>query len=373
MRTAHAKTKSRVWRHRGYLMEQANTNKGKNLLSAQDTALFCSQVALVLKSGIPLHDGISAIYENLDNHKAKEIFNEINEKVERNGTLHKALEESGIFPDYMVNMVDIGERTGKLDDVMESLSLYYEREDSLKKRIKSAVLYPFILIMMMGIVIGVLVVQVLPIFNQVFENLGSQMSAVSTLVMDIGLTAAMVALVIIGILVLIIIGMFIYSKTKAGTNFFSRFFSKFPLTRKLAEKIASGRFASVISMMVSSGYNTEEAIELAPRIINNDRVNEKIGKCKKLIDGGSSFADALFKVQIFSGIYSRMVGIGFKTGAVDTVMKKLADIYDEEIDDSFNNVISIIEPTMVAVMCIVIGIILMSVMLPLMGVMSTIG
>ncbi len=355
-------------------MEQKNSSKNKSkLLSAQDTALFCSQVALVLKSGIPMHDGISAIYENLDDHKAKEIFNQIHETVELNGTLHVALEESGIFPDYMVNMVNIGERTGKLDDVMESLAVYYEREDSLKKRIKSAVLYPFILILMMAIVIGVLVVQVLPIFNQVFENLGSQMSAVSTLVMDIGLTAATIALVIIGILVVIIIAMFIYSKTKTGTNFFSRFFSKFPLTRKLTDKIASGRFASVISMMVSSGYNTEEALEIAPNIIGNERVNEKILKCKKLIEEGSSFADALFKVQIFSGIYSRMVGVGFKTGAIDTVMKKLADIYDEEIDESFNNVISVIEPTMVAIMSIVIGIILMSVMLPLMGVMSTIG
>lgn len=341
-------------------------------LAAADISLFCAQVALILKSGIPLYDGISALCESGADDESRAVFRQIDETVKATGSLYEALKDVKIFPGYMVNMIHIGEKSGKLEDVMESLSRYYDSEDKLKKSIKSAVLYPAILLVMMVVVIAVLVVKVLPIFDQVFRTLGTEASPSAT-IMNIGIIAGQVALILVLAVLVVVLAMFLYSRTKSGSVRFAGFSSRFFLTRKLSEKIAAGRFASATAMMLSSGYDMDQALELIPDIIDNPVVVQKVERCKELLGEGTSFADAVVRAGIFSGVYAKMIGIGFQTGALDTVMRKLAAIYEDEIDDTVSKMVSVIEPTIVAVLSVIIGIILLAVMLPLMGIMSSIG
>lgn len=355
------------------MQEIRQTAKTNKTITAGDTAIFCTQVALILKSGIPLYDGVPALCENVDDESTRAVFQKIDETVKETGSLYQGLKAAGVFPSYMVNMVNIGEKSGKLEDVMESLAAYYEREDKLKSSIRGAILYPLILIVMMAVVIGVLIVKVLPIFNQVFQELGSEMSATSTMVMNIGMAVGKYALILLGVVIVVLLVLFLYSKTKRGGQKFDGFFGRFFLTKKLSQKIASGRFASITAMMLSSGYDVDQTLDMIPDIITNKTVIDKVAECKKLTRQGETFATAIVKVGLFSGVYARMISVGFSTGSMDTVMKKLADIYEEEIDDSVNSMVSIIEPTMVAVLSIIIGAILLSVMLPLMGIMSSIG
>lgn len=355
------------------MMNRHKKSAGFPPLAASDISLFCSQTALILKAAIPLQDGIAAIQENIDSSSGKELLKEIETNIAENGSLYTALANTGAFPSYMVNMVNIGEKSGKLDDVMEALALYYDREDTLKKRVKSAVLYPFILILMMAAVIAVLVIKVLPVFNQVFQDLGSNVSSSSAAVMNIGIAIGKYAFIVILVLAILVIAAVIFAKTKKGAELCADLISSFAVTRRLSGKIAAARFASVMSMLISSGYDTSEALELVPKVMKNKTVIHKIEKCKMSIQKGSSFAQAVTEVRMFPGIYSSMIHIGSKTGNLDTVMKKLAGIYDEDVDTSIGNVVSVIEPVMVGVLSVIIGSILLSVMLPLMGIMSSIG
>ena len=348
--------------------------RGKNNpLSSNDVSLFCSQVVMILKAAIPLQEGIGAISENIETAEGKKLIFEMKEELERNSSLSAALSKTGAFPDYMVNMVRIGEKAGKLDNVVEALAGYYAREDRLRRRVRSAILYPLILALMMAAVIAVMVVKALPAFHAVFLDMGGDMSAASGAVIGVGMAMGQSALVAVLILAAFLIAVMILSSTDAGSRRMAGFAARFGPARRLSEKIASARFASILSMMLSAGYDTSEALELIPDIIADRTVLGKIKKSREAADAGEPFAKALDAAQLFPGIYSSMIHVGVKTGSLDTVMNHLADLYTEDADDSINRAVSVIEPVMVAVLSIVIGAILLSVMLPLMGIMSSIG
>ena len=343
------------------------------MLTEKALAIFCSQIGLILRSGINLYEGVASMAEDADDAQSRQLLEQIGGQLKDHVTLHLALKSTGIFPDYMVNMIDIGEKTGRLEDVMQSLALYYEREDRLKKRIKSAVLYPTVLVAMMAVVIVVLLSRVMPVFEKVFQDLGTSMSGVAVVLMNAGIAASKYSMIILGVLAVLVVALWLYSRTEAGGLAFSRFVARFPMTRRLSQKISSGRFASAFSLMLSSGYDTEEALAVIPSVVPNDYVRQKIAQISEKAASGVSMADAVGKAGIFTGLYSKMVSLGFKTGNNDEVMKKLSAIYEEESEDALSNIVSVLEPALVAVLAIVIGIILISVMLPMIGIMSAIG
>jgi type IV pilus assembly protein PilC len=161
--------------------------RSKKRLPLDECALFCEQVSLILSAGIPLYDGVEALADSFDDTQSKEAFRKLDADVKETGSLYQATRRAGIFPDYMVGMIHIGEQTGKLDSVMRALSEYYLREDKIRRAIRSAVTYPLGLIAMMAIVIIVLVARVLPIFERVYANLGSSLSASTNAVMRCGM------------------------------------------------------------------------------------------------------------------------------------------------------------------------------------------
>ncbi len=355
------------------MKNEENSNSKKSVISAEDTSLFCSQLAMILKSGIHLQDGISAIGETIANPKARKIVEQLGESVSSNTPLHQALRQSGFFPKYMVNMIEVGEKSGKLDEVMDALAIYYHREDQLKKNIRSAIFYPVILVLMMSAVIAILVIQVLPIFNQVFDNLGSDLSVFSTVMLKVGVGIARYSFFVILALLIIALAAFFYSRTAKGAAWFAKVFSRIGPTKKISAKIASARFASVMAMMLSSGYDTDQAMELAPKVVSNDLIANKILQVRQQTAEGKSFTEAIIQAELFPGIYGRMVSVGTRVGSLDTVMTKLAELYNEEADRSINRAVSLIEPVLVGILSVIIGAILLSVMLPLVGIMSSIG
>lgn len=343
------------------------------MLTPNELSTFSAQVAMILKSGIPVAEGISIMYEDTENTQGHDILKGILDHVEAGEPLYAALASTGRFPKYMQDMVEIGEQSGKLDEVLDSLVEYYEREENITSSIRSAVTYPMVMIVMMILVIGVLVVKVLPIFNQVFAQLGSELTGFSRAVMDFGSSLGQYSAVIVGVIAVLVAALLIMRSTKAGRALFVRFKASFFLTRRLAAKIASGRFASAMAMMLASGMDTDRALDMVERLVDNPAIHEKITACRKLVSEGGSFSEALSKTEIFTGVYARMVSIGFKTGAADVVMKKLADGYEKEVDAQIGGMIGVLEPTLVAILSVIVGMILLSVMLPLMGIMSSIG
>lgn len=351
--------------------ENKNLKKNKEL-SSEELALFCDQVSLILEAGIPLYDGFETLANEACNDDAKKIFENISKSLLKQGSLYYAIKDIDIFPKYMVNMINIGEETGKLDDVLKSLSTYYTKADRTKKAVKSAVSYPIVLLCMMSAVSILIVTRILPIFEEIFKNLGADISGNGKTILSMAKT---LGYVVFGVtLAILVIAITIYLIAKTGyRNKMLKVFGKLPFMKKIFMKMSQASFSSVMSMMLSSGYSLEKALELAPEIVSEEYTKEKIINCQKLVAQGKGIAESLTEIEIFDGITNRMIGVGYKAGALDSVMKKISDKYEEEAAESIEKIVSIIEPTLVAIMSIIIGGILIAVMLPLANIMSQIG
>lgn len=340
--------------------------------SNMEVSSFCGQIALILKSGISSIEGITIMLEDASSGEEKEILQAILENIQETGSLYQALTNVGPFPSYMLHMIEIGEETGTLDEVMAALSEHYDREDSISKSIKNAVTYPLIMAGMMVVVIIVLLVKVMPIFNQVFIQLGTEMTGFSRTLMNMGNTINRYSIVFIVILATIVAFILYGTRTASGKRNLRKLGYNFKFTRSIYEEIAACRFASGMALTLSSGLNPERSMELVTALNDDANFQKKIDSCQNLINDGKDLSEALYSTGVFTGMYARMASIGSKTGSMDQVMDKIAGLYQDDIDNRMNNGLAVLEPTLVIALSLIVGVILLSVMLPLMGIMSSI-
>ncbi|MGI6095159.1 MAG: type II secretion system F family protein [Lachnospiraceae bacterium] len=333
---------------------------------------FCGQIALILKSGISSMEGLTIMLEDATSSDEKSILEALLANIQETGSLYEALASLNIYPPYMLHMVQIGEETGTLDEVMQSLQSHYEREDSIKKSIRNSVTYPMIMTGMMAVVILVLLVKVMPVFNQVFIQLGTEMTGFSRILMNIGTAVNRYSAVFILILAALAGFIFYGTRTASGRELLRKLGYKLAFTRAIYEELAACRFASGMALTLSSGLNPERSMELVNSLNDDPVFQKKLDHCQRKIDEGEDLSQALFTSGIFTGIYARMASIGSKTGAIDQVMEQIAQLYQDDIDTRMNNVLAILEPTLVILLSLIVGVILLSVMLPLMGIMSSI-
>ncbi|MCR5784139.1 MAG: type II secretion system F family protein [Eubacterium sp.] len=345
----------------------------KRTLSNTEIASFCSQCALLFKSGITPVESMYIMLEDTKDSAGIAIIQGILDECEKGERFANAIETSGRFPDYVVKMIRLGEESGNLDVCMQSLADYYEREEEIAQSIKSAITYPVIMVAMMIVIMIVLVSKVLPIFNQVFEQLGTEMTGLSKSLLVFGQVINKYIIVVIAVLVILAALYVAATKSEKGKKAAKRFFNKFPLTRGFYTKVAAGRFASGMALALSSGLDTVSSLEMVAEIIEHPETVKKINDCRDHITEGYDFAESVAGAGIFTTIYNRMISVGFKSGASDSVMKQISVSYDKEINKKLVSIIAIIEPTLVIVLSVIVGLILLSVILPLMGIMSSIG
>lgn len=340
--------------------------------SNMELSSFCGQIALILKSGISSMEGITIMLEDAAAGDEKTVLEQLLSNMQETGSLYQALESSGCFPSYMLHMVEIGEETGTLDEVMGALQNHYEREDTIIKSIRSSITYPMIMTGMMAVVVIILLVKVLPIFNQVFIQLGTEMSGFSRVLMNIGTAINRYSVVFIVILVLLAAFIFYGTRTGSGKKLFKSLGYKIKFTRTIYEQMAACRFASGMALTLGSGLNPERSMELVASLNDDPVFRQKIEKCQNHINEGAELTEALLTSGMFTGVYARMASIGSKTGSMDQVMEQIAGLYQDEIDTRMNNLLAVLEPTLVVLLSLIVGVILLSVMLPLMGIMSSI-
>lgn len=354
-----------------YNFMKKNTEK-KEYISPQEISLLCQQILLILKSDIPLEDGLLALCEDAENVQGKSILDKIYNGLKDFKPLYQAFDECGVFPPYMVGMLEIGEKSGKLENTVSELAAFYEREDKLNRSVMGAVAYPLFLITMMTIVLTVLVWKILPIFRQIINGFGENTASATAGIMNVGEKLGIFSLVLAVLLLVVTACIYISVKTGRGGFASNKILNSIPIMKKVSFKMSLSRFASVMYTMFESGYRAEDALHMVKNIIEDDTVNKKIEICRQKVDSGESLLDSLIDTKLFVGVYARMIGIGFRTGGIDTVMKKLSEIYGEEARNSIDNMVAVIEPVLVGVLSVLIGIVLISVMLPLIGAMAAI-
>ena len=340
--------------------------------SNMELASFCGQLALILKSGISSLEGLTIMLEDAASPEEKEILEAILEKMQETGNLYQSLDSVKLYPSYMLHMVEIGEETGTLDEVMQALQNHYEREEMISKSIRNSITYPMIMTGMMAVVVVVLLVKVMPIFNQVFIQLGTEMTGFSRMLMNVGNAINHYSLAFVILLVIIAILILYGTRADSGRSMFRKIAYKLKFTRAVYEEIAVCRFASGMALTLSSGLNPDRSMELVNSLNDDPVFQKKIDACKGQIDECNYLSQSLFTSGMFTGIYARMVSIGSKTGTMDQVMEQVASLYQEDIDNRMNNILAVLEPTLVILLSLIVGVILLSVMLPLMGIMSSI-
>ena len=219
------------------------------------------------------------------------------------------------------------------------------------------------MIAMMAAVIVVLVSRVMPIFEQVYVELGSEMTGFAASLLRLGNHLNRYSFIFVSILCVILLLYLFATRTQGGKRTTARFLNWFPLTRRFYESVACERFASGMALTLSSGMDTYSSLDMKQKILN----------CKEAIHAGANFAEALTGAGIFNHLYSQMVSVGFRSGNVDMVLRKIADRYEENTNRRLQSIIAVLEPTLVIILSVIVGLILLSVILPLMGIMTSIG
>lgn len=333
-------------------------------LDTKEMVSFCSQLALILKSGLPIYDGLSAIYEHEpSNTYVKNIMDDL----ANNATFEEALINSKCFDESFIQMVSVGEKSGYLDQVMESNALYYERLDSANAKIKETALYPLLLVFLLCIVMGVVVFFVLPVFQRLLEQMTLTLSPFSKTMMSIGQGLGICGFIVF--VVLIIIGLVWYRKQKAQFNSHLRL----PFMKTINQKIALSQMTYALFLLTSSGYKLDDTFDTLYQLVQDKSLKEKLLQCKQAISEEETFEDAILSSNLYTGLSGKILYAGCKSGNVEPALEKLSTLYEEEVDNEITVALNRMEPMIVASVSVFIGILILSIMLPLISMLSNIG
>ena len=334
-------------------------------------SLFFNSLGVLLKAGIPIQNCLSLMLEDSKDDRLTEILSKLNAEIQITFQLHLAMQKIGLFPQYAIQMVKIGETSGRLEAVCESLADYYEQRDTITTQIKHSILNPVILICVVSVVITFLVLKVLPIFKDIYAQLGIYMEQNSMI-----LAALMIgkAAMILSLTLLLFLGICaLMTLFPTGRKRVLHMIGKVPKIEKIISGILVSQFSSVLSMLLQSGMDPERALDLSSSIIQNEILDDKLISCKKDFKNGTSIAESLAKNQIFSSFHTSILLTSAKAGATDQALKKLSEQILESSMESLENVMGLIEPILVAVLSVIIGVILLCIMLPLIGILSSMG
>ena len=341
---------------------------------AQYLPIFCRELYQLVRTGIPIAEGLSMLREDETDSDARSWLDALCTSTEEGMPLAAALRESGAFPAYMTDMVALAEETGRLEDVLLSLQRHYDRQLRMAADIRGAVAVPVTLFAVMVAVVILLVTLVLPVFDRVFAQLGVRMGAVATGMMNAGAVLAKAGTGIAIALVVIAAAALAVALARPLREKFTAWFRRSFGGRGILGQMAVSRFASSMSMAVASGLSMEESVALSAKLCGGAReIDEKTEQCRKDIEEGGSPADALAKSGLFSGRDCRLLKLAEQTGSLPDTLEDLAQRQEEESLRRIDRTVGAIEPAIVVITSALAGVILLSVMLPLMGLLSTIG
>ncbi|MCR4843022.1 MAG: type II secretion system F family protein [Eubacterium sp.] len=348
-------------------MSKTNQNY---LLSDSELASFFEHISMLLSAGIPPREGVQILMSNAHSREEKKLLGDIYESLDRGERFHEALKSSGAFPEYVNSLMTLGESSGNMDVVTSALADHYRHADEVRTDMKNAVTYPIIMVAVMIVVMVVLITQVLPVFEQVFEQLGTTMTGLSAALLSAGRALESFAVVILAVIAVLAAACLVLLRGNSRTGFVKGLSGVIPGIKKFLREESAARFASGMALALKSGMDTFTALELCEDIVEYVPIREGIVWIKERLGQGASFEDALTEAGIFDPIYNKMVGVGFTAGNMDAVMEKIADEYDRSAKRRIEYYVGVIEPTLVIILSLVVGLILLSVVLPLIGIMS---
>lgn len=342
-------------------------------LTSDEVSYFCEQLSLVLNAGMSFNDGFEILCEDMDDKKILSLCTAMRDELNNEKTLSEAMESTKAFPEYAVKMVKIGEMTGRLEKVLGGLSDYYDARAEMARTIRSSVLHPLMLLVMMTAVIVVLITLVLPMFGEIFSQFDSSVGEAVKSTVDLAYGVGTVMLIVLLVIIAICVIIAILSRIPSTRRKLSNFVAVFPPTKRMSKRFSLSKIADAISMMVDSGIAPDETLENAANLIDDKKLSKKLLECRERVLGGEYFADIISTAGIFPAMNARSLKLAYSSGSFEKAWKKLAEQCGDAAMESASSIVAFIEPAIVIVLTTVIGAILLTVMIPLMNIMSVLG
>ena len=345
--------------------------------SGRELSAFCLQISILLKAAVPLDEGLYLMAEDAPTEEEKKLLHTMGEDVELGDPFFESLERTGAFPPYVVRMAKLGQQSGTLDQMMESLADYYEKEYYMMKNIRNAITYPVMMVGMLLIVLFVLFTRVMPVFEQVYAQLGVQMSPLSQAASRLGGILSGAALVVFALLAVAVLIAAIAAGVGKELTIAHKLMERLKRNSKTALAAAGRRFTAVLALTIRSGMELDKGMELARELarelVDNGTVAEKIDVCSEKLQLGEGYYEAMKESGLFSSFHIQLIKVGVRSGKMDEVLQEISDDYEQQADASIDAMVARLEPTLVAVLAVAVGLILLSVMLPLAGILAGVG
>jgi type IV pilus assembly protein PilC len=343
-------------------------------ISSKDIAIFTRQFSVMIDAGLPLVQCLDILGQQQENKGFQKIILQVRQDVEGGSSLAEAMRKHPqAYDDLYVNMVAAGEAGGILDTILQRLSAYIEKSVKLKGQVKSALIYPVAVITIAVIVVYVILWKVIPVFAALFAGLGAELPFLTQMVVGmsnfIGDFWWLIFLVIGGT----IFAVYQYYQTEQGRYNIDKVMLKLPVFGMLLRKIAVARFCRTLGTLLASGVAILESLEITARTSGNAILEEAIMSVRKEVEEGKTIAEPLARTEQFPPMVCQMIGVGEQTGAMDTMLNKIADFYEDEVDAAVEGMMALIEPILISFLGVVIGLIVVAMYLPMFTLISQIG
>ena len=355
------------------MSEKISRPMKRKKLSFDAQAVFCRQIAFVVKAGIPLSNACEFLKTEAEDYENIGLVEQVFEQVKNTGDFADALRQTGCFSEYLSSVVQLGEKTGNLEQALYDLADYFEQRSGISRKITQAFTYPLILFAMMLSVILFLIIEVLPQFADIISGAGGSLPAAAAAILDFGLWVRNDYPYILGAAVIIVAGVFLFIRSGVGR----RFIDRLSLTKAgfggTTRKLTTARFCSAMRMALVCGNSFTSSVELTADIISNSEVKSRLLKLNKLVGDGEEIPHALKLIDLFPKSFVSLFATAYKTGNLEETLERMSSYYQESFDDAVYNITSKIEPALVIVLSCIAGVILFSVMIPIINIMQLIG
>ena len=339
---------------------------GSTKVKTKDIAIFFRQFSVMIDAGLPLVQCLEILAANQENPSFQKTLTGVRTTVEGGATLANAMRQyPTIFDDLTTNMIEAGETGGILDIILQRLAVYVEKAVRLKAAVKSALIYPIAVVSMAALIVGALLKWVVPIFANLFAGLGVDLPLPTRIVM--GLSAFVQAFwwVFLVVGIALFFGIKQIRKHPKGRYFFDKALLNIPIIGSLLRKIAVGRFTRTLGTLITSGVPILEGLTITARTSGNAVLEEALMKVRKAIEEGRTIVDPLRECGVFPNMVTQMIGVGEATGAMDSMLQKIADFYEEEVDAATKDMLAMLEPVIIGILGLSVGGIVISLYMPL--------
>ncbi len=343
-------------------------------ISTKRVAIFTRQFSVMLDAGLPLVQCLEILGEQQEHKKFAHIIDRVRSDVESGTSLAEAMKKQpAAFDDLFCNMVAAGEAGGILDVILQRLSTYLEKTVKLRSQVKSAMIYPITVITIAVGVVWIILWKVIPVFAQLFSGLGGQLPWLTRTVVRASEFVASYSWAIALLLIFAFMGFRTYHKTHRGRRVIDSLMLKVPVIGMLIQKIAVARFCRTLSTLISSGVPILEGLEITAKTAGNAIIEDAIMAVRKSVEEGKTLSGPLKETKVFPAMVVQMIHVGEQTGALDQMLSKIAEFYEDEVDTAVAGLVKLLEPLMIVVLGAIIGTIVAAMYLPLYTILGSIG